>query len=381
MVRLRASAPDSGAGSWPRYRVLLIEDSKWDAELTRQLLNEAGHSGFNMEWSQRLTDGLVRLAQGDIDLVLLDLSLPDSRGLVTAARLRAEAPQLPLIVLTGLEDDATGTEAIKLGAEDYLVKGRYDGQLLLRSMRYAIERHRFQQERRAALEWKKELDHLREVDRLRTLFMTSTASSVGTPTRPPPSSGPVLEDEERGTTPDERLSETLDQLLDIIQIREASASLRRESLDLNQTVRELVESAQTAAGRQRVGLDSFAQGPLFLEADPLRVIQITRALIDNALRHTAPGGRVLVESEAKGDQAIVRVRDTGTGMAPDEIGQLFEVARPFDVGSPIPRGLPLFIAKRLVELHGGRVSAHSDGPGLGSTISFNLPLRPAERPR
>lgn len=375
MVRLKAPPTADAGGSWPRYRVLLIEDNKWDAELTQQLLSEAGHSGFNMEWSQRLTDGLVRLAQGDVDLVLLDLSLPDSRGLATVAKLRTEAPHMPLIVLTGLEDESTGTEAIKLGAEDYLVKGRYDGQLLLRSMRYAIERHRFQQERRAALEWKKELDHLREVDRLRTLFMNTTPPSVaqgGTAY----GTVPLVDDEDRVKTAEERLSEIIDQLVGIVQIQEGTATLKHESADLNQMVRELVDSAQALADRQRIGLDAYAQGPLFVELDPLRIIQVVRALLDNALRFTTPGGRVLVETETKDTQAIVRVRDTGAGMSPEETDQLFRSPRPREPGQLVPRGLSLFLTKQLVELHGGQIWAHSDGPGHGSTISFSLPLRP-----
>lgn len=374
MVRLRAPPADSG-GSWPRYRVLLIEDNKWDAELTQQLLSEAGHTGFNMEWSQRLTDGLVRLAQGDVDLVLLDLSLPDSRGLATVAKLRTEAPHMPLIVLTGLEDESTGTEAIKLGAEDYLVKGRYDGQLLLRSMRYAIERHRFQQERRAALEWKKELDHLREVDRLRTLFMNTTPPAVAQAV-PGYSGNPLVDDEDRVKTAEERLSELIDQLVGIVHIQEGTATLRRESADLNQMVRELVDSAQALADRQRIGLDAYAQGPLFVELDPLRIIQVIRGLLDNALRFTTPGGRVLVETETKGTQVVVRVRDTGAGMSPEETDQLFRSPKPREPGVLVPRGLSLFLTKQLVELHGGQIWAHSDGPGHGSTISFSLPLRP-----
>src|SRR5687767_5209171 len=177
VVRLKNPPSDPG-GQWP-IRVLLVEDNKWDADLTQQLLREAGPTGFHMEWSQRLSEAIVRLAQGNIDLVLLDLSLPDSRGLATVAKLRTEVPLVPIIVLTSLEDESIGTESIKLGAEDYLVKGRFDGHLLVRAMRYAIERHRLQQERRAALEWKKELDHLREVDRLRTLFMGASGAPLG----------------------------------------------------------------------------------------------------------------------------------------------------------------------------------------------------------
>ena len=372
MVSLRKPPTSGPGGNWPVYRVLLVEDNKWDAELTQQLLSEAGHSGFHMEWSQRLADGLARLAQGDIDLVLLDLSLPDSRGIATVAKLRTEAPQLPLIVLTGLEDESTGTEAIKLGAEDYLVKGRFDGQLLVRSMRYAIERHRFQQERRAALEWKKELDHLREVDRLRTLFLSNPSTRIGSTEL----NATTLEQEEQIKGTEERLTDVIDQLLGIVQVQDGTATLRRESTDLNQMVHELVESSQAEADARRVALEAYTDGVLFANIDALRIIQVIRAVLDNALRYTSPGGRVLVETETKDDNAIVRVRDTGSGMSAEELDKVFRSTVEREPHSVVPRGLSMFLAKQLVELHGGQIWAQSDGPGHGSTFAFRLPLGP-----
>jgi signal transduction histidine kinase len=244
-------------------------------------------------------------------------------------------------------------------------------------MRYAIERHRFQQERRAALEWKKELDHLREVDRLRTLFMNTTTTPAGGSVPSSYGASALNEDDDRVKTPEEYLTEIIDQLVGIVQIQEGTATLRRESADLNQMVRELVDSAQGFADRQRVGLDAYAQGPLFVELDPLRVIQTVRALLDHALRYTTPGGRVLVETETKDGHAIVRVRDTGAGMSPEDVDQVFRIARSREAGGVVPRGLSMFLAKQLVELHGGQIWAHSDGPGHGSTVSFSLPLRPA----
>ncbi|HEX9816234.1 MAG TPA: HAMP domain-containing sensor histidine kinase, partial [Candidatus Thermoplasmatota archaeon] len=207
-----------------------------------------------------------------------------------------------------------------------------------------------------------------------TLFMNTSPPSA----QNMPGYGPttLVDDEERVKTAEERLSELIDQLIGIVQIQEGTATLRRESADLNQMARELVDSAQALADRQRIGLDAYAQGPLFVELDPLRIIQVIRALLDNALRLTTPGGRVLVETESKDQQAIVRVRDTGAGMSPEETDQMFRSPRPREPGTLVPRGLTLFLTKQLVELHGGQIWAHSDGPGHGSTISFSLPLRP-----
>jgi serine phosphatase RsbU (regulator of sigma subunit) len=122
--------------------VLLIEDNPGDARLLRELLVEAGSTRFRLEHVLRLSAGLERLAAGGVDLVLLDLSLPDSRGLSTFHKTHACAPQVPLIVLSGLNDEELAIKTVQEGAQDYLVKGHADGLLLVRAMRYAIERKR-----------------------------------------------------------------------------------------------------------------------------------------------------------------------------------------------------------------------------------------------
>ncbi|MGA9348778.1 MAG: response regulator [Anaerolineae bacterium] len=129
-----------------KLKVLLIEDNPGDARLIREILAEERGASFDVEGADRLSTGLEYLAGGDIDVVLLDLSLPDSRGLDTFARVHAQAPEVPIILLTGLDDEELAVKAVREGAQDYLVKGQVDSSLLVRSMRYAIERHRAQAE-------------------------------------------------------------------------------------------------------------------------------------------------------------------------------------------------------------------------------------------
>jgi sigma-B regulation protein RsbU (phosphoserine phosphatase) len=123
-------------------QVLLIEDNPLDAILIDAMVKDAGRNGFMLERTDRLATGLARLAKGDIHLVLLDLSLPDSHGLDTFARLHSQVPHMPIIVMSGLDDETVAVSAVQQGAQDYLVKGHVDGHLLVRAMRYAIERKR-----------------------------------------------------------------------------------------------------------------------------------------------------------------------------------------------------------------------------------------------
>jgi signal transduction histidine kinase len=121
-------------------RILLVEDSPSDAELLQESLAETRLGQFNFTHVERWADAVRSLRQQRFDVLLLDLSLPDSSGLETILRARAEAPRLPVIVLTGQVNETLGLEAVRLGIQDYLVKGQGDARLTVRAIRYAIER-------------------------------------------------------------------------------------------------------------------------------------------------------------------------------------------------------------------------------------------------
>ncbi len=140
-------------------KVLLIEDSPGEARLIKEMLAEVKGARFDLEHADRLSSGLERLAAGDIDVLLLDLSLPDSLGLDTFAWAQAQTPQVPIIVLTVLDDEEVAVRALREGAQDYLIKGQVDSNLLGRAIRYAIERKQVEEAlRNAAEEWQKTFD-------------------------------------------------------------------------------------------------------------------------------------------------------------------------------------------------------------------------------
>ncbi len=122
--------------------VLLIEDSPDDAVLIQWYLSNAMKVPHEVKHADRLSKGLGFLGSGGFDVVLLDLGLPDGQGLSTFEKVHAHAPGVPIIVLTGHDDDDLAVEAVQKGAQDYLVKGKVDGSLVGRSIRYAIERQK-----------------------------------------------------------------------------------------------------------------------------------------------------------------------------------------------------------------------------------------------
>lgn len=120
-------------------KILLIEDNPGDARLIEEMLKESDPQ-FKLEYADKLSTGIDLLRSNGFDIILLDLGLPDSQGLDTLAKLNKIILQTPVIVLTGLKDDATSIEAVKEGAQDYLVKGQINDILLARSINYAVER-------------------------------------------------------------------------------------------------------------------------------------------------------------------------------------------------------------------------------------------------
>ena len=128
------------------YQVLLIEDNPGDARLLQEMLAEAPPAPFRLTCADRLSRAMEVLSSQKIELLLLDLSLPDSHGLETFAKVYAHSPKVPIIVLTGNDDTVLALAAVKAGAQDYLFKGKLDRELLVRSMQYSIERKRYQEE-------------------------------------------------------------------------------------------------------------------------------------------------------------------------------------------------------------------------------------------
>ena len=146
-------------------KILLVEDNDADAHLTQDILAEWSVEQFDVVQVARLSEAFVQLARTRFDAILLDLSLPDGHGLLTLKQMQAASPTIPIIVLSGFSDQSLAVEAVQNGAQDYLVKGQGQPELLARAIRYAIERKRAEER----------LTHLAQYDQLtglvnRTLF-------------------------------------------------------------------------------------------------------------------------------------------------------------------------------------------------------------------
>jgi DNA-binding response OmpR family regulator len=156
-------------------KVMMIEDDPGDARLIKEMLADAKIVSFDFRHADRLSNGLECIKDGGIDLVLLDLSLPDSHGLETFKVLNTQTTGIPIIVLSGLDDEETALKAVQAGAQDYLVKGNIDVNLLVRSMRYAIERKQEEERLREKIE---ELERFKKITLDRELKMVELKERI-----------------------------------------------------------------------------------------------------------------------------------------------------------------------------------------------------------
>ncbi len=363
--------------------VLLIEDNPGDADLVRLRLVES-KSDVQVNCVPRLSDGLACLEAETPALVLLDLNLPDSHGAETFRRIMQKAPNVPVVVLSGMDDQALATKAVHQGVQDYLVKGDITGKQLERALRYAVERqsllHSLEVSRKQQIEFKNQfLSHVSH--ELRTpltcihQYVTLLLDGLA---------GPVAPDQ---TDHLKTILKSVNQLHAMIRdlleaTRADSGKLRIElrCVDIDELISQAVAMMRPGAAEKKIDLECAPEQAIpLVHADPDRVLEVLINLIDNGIKFTPAGGKVVVKAsmvETDPTSVYMSVKDTGRGIPNDSLPQVFErlFQDPFAVdGNRTGLGLGLFIAKEIVTLHGGRIWVASD-LGAGSTFSFTLPL-------
>jgi signal transduction histidine kinase len=366
-------------------KVLLVEDNPGDARLAQEVLADAGSGRFEVVHAARLSDALELLADPGIHVVLLDLSLPDASGMETVDLIQAGHPYMPIVVLSGLDDDVVALEAVQRGAQDYLAKGEGSSEVMARSIRYAIERKR---EQRLLME---EKERAELATRARSEFLATMSHELRTPLNAIIGFSEAISEELLGPMEHPtykqyvqdihasgmHLLEIINDILDLANIDAGSATLHEESVDIGEVVRasmRMVEQRAADAGIAaivRVG-DDMPQ----LWADKRLIRQILVNLLSNSVKFTAKGGSVTVDAElVEGNALSLSVADTGIGIAKADIAKAMT---PFgQVDGSLSRkyagtGLGLPLAKRLVELHGGTLRLESK-IDIGTKVTVCFP--------
>ncbi|MGI9145413.1 MAG: ATP-binding protein [Chloroflexota bacterium] len=359
----------------PVIQALLIEDNPGDARLIREMLHDAGgeRTAVELTIASRLAPGLEQLTNHSTDVVLLDLSLPDSQGFETFTRVHAHAPEVAIVVLSGLDDELLAVRAVHAGAQDYLVKGHVDGGALLRSMRYAIERQRVETVRR-------------DLERQRDEFFSSVSHDLRTPVAAikaaigvvlanmPPNMPPPLQRllGNVDLSADE-LTSLIEDLLEMARLQSGRVDLWCMSVDVRDVVARAARAFEPLmlARRQHL-LFSPPTEPVMASVDAERLGRVLRNLLGNAQQYGRESGTICIAVERVDAKVCISVTDDGPGIPAVDLERIFERFYRVPGSGSAGSGLGLAIARGLVELHGGRLSVTSS-PGSGSTFRVALP--------
>jgi signal transduction histidine kinase len=370
------------------FNVLLVEDNSGDARLTREMLAEAGNHRFRVLHVITLAEAVVRVAHDaeadPFDVVLLDLSLPDSQGLEGVLRLQGANARLPIVVLTGLDDETLSYEVVQAGAQDYLVKGRGDGEVMARAIRYAVER------KRAHMQLLEEKERAELANRTKSEFLANMSHELRTPLNAIIGFAEILHNElmgplgvqcykeyalnikESGT----HLLDIINDILDLSKIEAGKVQLLEEIIDLSRTIKSCTRLIDVRAADAGVGLVVKISPTLpALRADERKIKQILINLLSNAVKFTPEGGHVtLTATRLEGSGIEIIVEDTGIGIAADDIAKALA---PFNqIDNSLSRkysgtGLGLPLAESFTRMHGGTLSLESvEGKGTRVTLYF-----------
>lgn len=382
----------------PPIRLLLVEDGAPDALLLKYMLADVVEESFDVTHVERMADAVNRLATACFDAILLDLSLPDSRGVDTVARINAVAPHVPIVVMTGLDDKNTAMEAVRVGAQDFLIKGHSGGWLVARSIRYAIERKQAEQQ----------LKTMNETLERRVAERTATATRRAAQLQALASELTQTEHRERRRLA-QILHDHLQQLLyaarlnlDTLRNRDPSDPSTPETIEkidslLGECIAQsrsltlqlcppvLHEAGLAAAvewlGRymeQTCGLavDVDVDPKAEPESEEIRILlfEAARELLFNVTKHAETGRARVTMMTAPGDGVCLTVSDEGAGCAPVDPQSDHATSS----------GFGLFSIRERIGMMGGRLVIESS-PGHGTRVTIWAPRRagagsPRQRP-
>ncbi|MBI3978709.1 MAG: HAMP domain-containing histidine kinase [Chloroflexi bacterium] len=353
--------------------ILLVEDNPGDARLLRETLADVGTAQFDLVHVECLAEAWAALDASRFDVVLLDLLLPDGQGLDAIDRLRVRARDVPIVVLTGIDDETLAVGAVQEGAQDYLVKGHVDSGLLVRAIRYAIERKRSEEARAQLIREQAARAEAEAAVRARDEFLSVAAHELKTPVTSLRGFAQLtVRQIQRGETLDPvrisralrvidqqsaKLALLLSQLLDVSRIQAGKLVLDRSLVDVTRLVEGVAATAQAGTNQHTIAVRSPTPAPALV--DPLRIEQVVTNLIDNAIKYSPVGGPIDVEVSAPSHMTVrLSVTDRGIGIPPEHRERVFD--RFYQAHSD-PRfggmGLGLYISRHIVELHGGRLDA------------------------
>ncbi len=382
-----------------KIKLLIVEDNEDDYELTREFLST---KKVNISWTQNLNDTIDALRSEEFDVILLDLGVSDSQGLSTFDGIVNCVSTPPaIIVFTGTDDDELAQEAIARGAQDYLVKGSVTPELLMRSMKYAIERHKIEQQLRKSnddlvamnTQLMQARDLAYEASRLKSEFLANLSHEVRTPLSGIVGLSQLLMDETDPANIKEfqqairecstLLMQIVSDMLDLSKLEAGLMTVNNVHCDIRSVVHDVLSPIEPTAKLKNISLvtEITEAVPDAIVVDELRLKQIILNLLHNAVKFTEKGSVEVKVSYNSAPHSLLKVAvlDTGIGISPQAKNSIFEPFVQAD-GSTSRlyggTGLGLAISKKSAELMGGQIGVESE-VGKGALFWLEVPVRVA----
>ncbi|MEL6461901.1 MAG: hybrid sensor histidine kinase/response regulator [Cyanobacteria bacterium J06621_15] len=380
--------------------ILLIEDNLAEARLLQEFLKDGSFKEFNLVHVKRLSEAFDVIGE-DVstpclyDIILLDLTLPDSQGLESLKPLMNRAPCLPIVVLTNINDEQLAIEAVRKGAQDYLVKRQINPQLLARSLRYAIERKEYLETLRALNQSLKsrveertaELIEAKEVNQFKSEFVSILSHDIRNPLNAILLAAGLLKSDDN-LNPDKKsahyqmirsaiknMSLLLDEASFIGKADSGQLNCELIGIDLIGFCNAIVKEMQLVAKVNNIDIVFNVKGTnQELLGDEKLLHHILTNLLGNAVKYSPSNSQIIFDLIFQQSTVILRIQDSGIGIPEQEQKHLFEpFHRASNVGKIAGTGLGLSIVKKCVEAHGGKIAVQSQ-EGIGSTFTVTLPV-------
>lgn len=383
-------------------KILLIEDNPGDARLVREYLKGQEDQTYELTHVTRVKhamDILHKPGHG-FEVIISDIALPDSQGLQSFQKLQKVSNKLPLIFCTGTHDEEMAVAALQKGAQDYLLKGQFDGRMLRRSIRYALERKKFQNAaekarkrtrtlRRKAEKLEQQSAQLRELNRAKDDFISLASHQLRTPaTGVKQYLGLILEGYAGNVDPqqadflrlayesNERQLKIVSDLLRTAQLDAGQVNLQPKPTDMAKLLKGIIneQSVQLRARNQKVVMELPSDIPK-VSVDQGKLRMALENLVDNASKYTPHDKNIGVTLKAGKDHCRIVISDEGVGIEAADMEKIFQkfsrVSNSLsdEVGGS---GLGLYWVKSIIDLHQGTIDVKST-PGKGTSFVIKLP--------
>jgi len=375
--------------------ILVVDDSSFFRQMICDILGDL--CGYCMKEAESGEEALAILnASPEVDLVISDMNMEGMSGLDLLKEIRARGLDMPIMILTANEKVTIAIDAIKAGANDYLIKDEYIQDAVPLAVEQVLERHHLQKRNaqlQAALEEKiTELAQsnrdLLDLNAVKNRFLAMAAHDIRNPLTSirglseiltSEAVGPLTEEQREFVTIIHKASDDMlhlvNDLLDVSIIESGKLKLELRRASLRDLLATRLRLNRVIAGKKDITIEAHMEEVPEISFDPDRISQVIDNLIGNAVKFSPPGTSVFVSLSLSPDAVVVTVRDEGPGLSEEDQKNLFNPfqrlsARP--TGGETSTGLGLAIVKKIVEAHNGHIEVEST-PGKGAAFRFSLP--------